>query len=471
MIGLVAGTVPLPLSEVWAGLWHAHWTGAAIVRDLRAPRVLLAFLVGGSLGICGAALQAMIRNPLAEPYLLGLSSGAGLGAVIAIATRAAGPWAVPVAAFVGALAAVALVYRLSLVAGRRLDPHVLLLSGVVVGSFAGALMSAIMVLSDAPGVRNAFLWLLGGFGAASWQALAVFAAYAAIPVVILFYHARSLDLIALGDEPAHHLGAEVDRMRRVVYVCTALLTAASVATCGIIGFVGLVVPHAVRTSFRPLHRTLLPLVFLAGGCFLVLADVVSRTVGSTARAAGGGDHRAGRGAAVRPAASADARVILEARSGSVRYRHDRPLALDGVSCAVAARRAGGGGGSQRQRKDHAGSRTPGAGPAGRRVGAGGWASGSELVPPRTGANHRRRRAAGRNGVPAERGGDGDARPLRPSRRAGRTGRAGSRGGPVPRWSAAISSIWPSGRSILSPAASGSGCGWPARWPRSRERWC
>lgn len=277
LIGLSAGAVALPLSDVWQGLWHADAAAAPIVRELRAPRVVLAFLVGGSLGMCGAALQAMIRNPLAEPYLLGLSSGAGLGAVIAIATRAAGPWAIPVAAFLGAICAVALVYRLSLVTGRRLDPHVLLLSGVVVGAFAGALMSAIMVLSDAPGVRNAFLWLLGGFGSASWQALAVFAAYASVPIALLLFHARSLDLIALGDEPAHHLGAEVDRIRRSVYLCTALLTAASVATCGIIGFVGLVVPHAVRTTFRPLHRGLLPLVFLVGGCFLVLADVVSRT--------------------------------------------------------------------------------------------------------------------------------------------------------------------------------------------------
>ena len=277
LVGLSAGAVPLPIGVVWAGLWHSGSEASAIVRDLRAPRVMLAFLVGGSLGICGAALQAMIRNPLAEPYLLGLSSGAGLGAVIAIATRAGGAWAVPVAAFIGALLAVALVYRLSLVSGRRLDPHVLLLSGVVVGAFAGALMSAVMVLSDAPGVRNAFLWLLGGFGAASWRALAVFTVYAAVPVVLLFYHARSLDLIALGDEPAHHLGADVDRLRQMVYLCTALLTAASVATCGIIGFVGLVVPHAVRTVFRPLHRTLLPVVFLVGGCFLVLADVVSRT--------------------------------------------------------------------------------------------------------------------------------------------------------------------------------------------------
>jgi iron complex transport system permease protein len=198
--------------------------------------------------------------------------------VIAIATRAAGTWAIPVAAFVGAIAAVALVYRLSLVAGRRLDPRVLLLSGVVVGSFAGALMSAIIVLSPSAGIRNAFLWLLGGFGSASWQALAVFAAYAAAPLALIWFSARNLDLIALGEEPAHHLGADVDRTRRLVYGATALLTAASVAACGIIGFVGLVVPHAVRTLARPIHRTLLPLVFVAGGGFLVLSDVVSRTV-------------------------------------------------------------------------------------------------------------------------------------------------------------------------------------------------
>ncbi|HEY9507472.1 MAG TPA: iron ABC transporter permease, partial [Gemmatimonadales bacterium] len=252
-LGLVAGTVPLGPGEVWRGLWSADAPASVIVRELRVPRVLLAFLVGGSLAVCGAALQAMIRNPLAEPYLLGLSGGAGLGAVIALASRAAGPWSVPVAAFAGALAAIGLVYRLSVVAGRRLDPRILLLSGVVVGAFAGALMSAIIVLSDAPTVRNAFLWLLGGFGAASWQALAVFAAYAVLPLAAIGLSARDLDLVALGEEPAHHLGTDVERVRRLVYLCTALLTAASGAVCGIIGFVGLVVPHAVRTLARPLH--------------------------------------------------------------------------------------------------------------------------------------------------------------------------------------------------------------------------
>jgi cobalamin transport system permease protein len=277
-IGLAAGTVDLAPAQVWAAIWQPEGQAAAIVRELRAPRVLLAFLVGGSLGVSGAALQAMIRNPLAEPYLLGLSGGAGLGAVTAIATRLAGPWAVPVAAFAGALGAVALVYRLSLVAGRRLDPRVLLLSGVVVGSFAGALMSAIIVVSDTATTRNAFLWLLGGFGGSSWQALAVFAAYAVVPLAVIALHARALDLVALGEEPAHYLGADVERTRRLVYLATALLTAASVATCGIIGFVGLVVPHAVRSVSRPVHRALLPAVFLTGGCFLVLSDVVSRTV-------------------------------------------------------------------------------------------------------------------------------------------------------------------------------------------------
>ncbi|HEU5040747.1 MAG TPA: iron ABC transporter permease [Gemmatimonadales bacterium] len=275
--GLAVGSVPLGPREVLAGLLDPRAPSALVVRELRAPRVILAFLVGGSLGVSGAALQALIRNPLAEPFLLGLSSGAGLGAVAALALGVGGSWGVPVAAFGGALAAVALVYRLSLVAGRRLDPRVLLLAGVVVGSFAGALMSAILVVSPAAGIRNAFLWLLGGFGAASWQGVAIFGAYAVVPLALVGLSARALDLLALGEESAHHLGAPVDRTRRTVYLCTALLTAASVATCGIIGFVGLVVPHAVRVVARPLHRTLLPAVFLVGGAFMVLADVVART--------------------------------------------------------------------------------------------------------------------------------------------------------------------------------------------------
>ncbi len=277
-IGLSAGAVSLSPSELWQGLVNPAAPAADILRSLRVPRVLLAFAVGGSLGLSGAALQALVRNPLAEPYLLGLSGGAGLGAVVAIGLRIPSAWAIPVAAFAGAMAAVALVYRLSLVEGRRLDPRVLLLAGVVVGAFATALMSAIIVLSDAVQLRNAFLWLLGGFSAASWQSLAIFMAYSAVPAGLLFLSGRSLDLLVLGDDTAHHLGADVDRTRVLVYVTTALLTAAAVATCGIIGFVGLVVPHAVRRVWGPIHRTLLPIVFVASGGFLVLADALARTV-------------------------------------------------------------------------------------------------------------------------------------------------------------------------------------------------
>jgi len=277
-IGIAVGSVRLSPDEVWAGLLRGDAPASAIVRELRVPRVLLAFLVGGGLGLTGAALQALVRNPLADPYLLGLSGGAGLGAVLAIAAGTGSAWAVPASAFAGALAAVALVYRLSVVGGKRLDPRVLLLAGVVVGAFAAAVMSAIIVLSDAPQLRNAFLWLLGGFSAASWDSLRLFAVYAVLPLGVLLLSARALDLLALGEETAMHLGADVERVRRRVYLAASLLTAASVATCGIIGFVGLVVPHAVRRLWSPLHRALMPGAFLAGGTFLVLADAAARSI-------------------------------------------------------------------------------------------------------------------------------------------------------------------------------------------------
>lgn len=271
------GSVPLAFDELAAALRSSDAPSAAIVRTLRVPRVLLAFAVGGSLAVSGAALQALVRNPLADPYLLGLSGGAGLGAVIAIALALEWAWAIPAAAAIGSLAAVALVYRLSLAAGGRLDSRVLILAGVVVGSFAAALMSAIMALSTEAELRNAFLWLLGGFGGASWATLSVFSAYAVVPVATLLLTARTLDLLTLGEETAQHLGADLTRTKRLIYVTTSLLVAASVAVAGIIGFVGLVVPHAARRLWTPLHRPLLPLVFLLGGAFLVLADLLART--------------------------------------------------------------------------------------------------------------------------------------------------------------------------------------------------
>jgi iron complex transport system permease protein len=277
LAGLALGAVPLAPRAVLAALLSPDAPHSAIVRQLRAPRVALAFIVGGGLGVCGAALQALVRNPLADPYLLGISGGAGLGAVVAIALGLGSAWGIPAAAFVGGLGAVGLVYRLSAVAGRRLDPHILVLSGVVVSAFTGALITAVLTLSPAEQLRNAFLWLLGGFSAASWRTVLVFAVYAALPLLLLFGSARALDLLSLGEEPAQSLGLDAERARRVVYLSTSLLTAASVAVCGIVGFVGLVAPHALRGILGPLHRRLLPSVFLASGAFLVLADAAART--------------------------------------------------------------------------------------------------------------------------------------------------------------------------------------------------
>ncbi len=281
IVGLAAvalGPASLGVSDVWRGLLgSADGPTVTIVRDLRLPRVLLAFLVGGALSVTGAALQALVRNPLADPYLLGLSGGAGLGAVTAMALNLASPWAVPVAALLGAVAAILLVYRVALVTGSVLDTRVLLLGGVVVGAFAASVMGAIMALSPAPEVRNALMWLLGSFGRASWQAVLIFAAYAVVPLTVLYALARALDLLALGEEPAQFLGADVERAKRHLYLTASALTAVAVSFAGIIGFVGLVVPHAVRLTWARLHRSLLPAAFLVGGALVVIADALART--------------------------------------------------------------------------------------------------------------------------------------------------------------------------------------------------
>lgn len=275
---LTVGAVPLTPGTAWSALvGQGDATTVIIVRDLRLPRVLLAFLVGGGLAVTGAALQALVRNPLADPYLLGLSNGAGLGAVIAIAFGVAGMWAVPIAALIGAVVAIVLVYRIAIVTGSVLDTRVLLLGGVVVGAFATAIMGAIMAISEANEVRTALLWILGSFSGASWQRVTVFATYTAVPLGILFVLARPLDLLALGEEPAQFLGTNVEGTKRRLYLAASALTAAAVAVSGVIGFVGLVVPHAVRIVWGHTHQTLLPAAFLLGGTLMVVADAVART--------------------------------------------------------------------------------------------------------------------------------------------------------------------------------------------------
>jgi iron complex transport system permease protein len=264
---VLLGPTHIPLGELGS---------SEIVRSLRLPRALLALLVGGALGLSGAALQALVRNPLADPLLLGLSGGAGLGAVLAIAFRVGGVWALPLAAFAGALAAMVLVYRVGLAGDAQTDARVLILSGVAVGAFAGALTTAIVSLASATELRNAFLWLWGGLSGASWDAVAVLLVYLPLPIVLLLAAARPLDLLALGEEPASYLGADVAPLKRRVFVAASLLTAAAVAVSGVIGFVGLIVPHAMRLLFGHSHRALLPAAFLGGGILLLVADTTAR---------------------------------------------------------------------------------------------------------------------------------------------------------------------------------------------------
>lgn len=266
---IVLGPAAVPFTELLR---------SDIVWNLRAPRAVLAFVVGGALGVAGAGLQALVRNPLADPFLLGLSGGAGLGAVLAIALHVSGPWALPIAAFIGALAALVLVYRLGLIGGAALDPRILLLGGVAVGAFAAAITTAIVALADAAELRNAFLWLWGGLSSASWNAVLVVALYAPLPLAVLLAASRSLDLLALGEESAGYLGADVEAVKRRVYLAASLLTAAAVAVSGVIGFVGLVVPHIARLVWGHRHRALLPAAFVGGGALLAVADTLARTV-------------------------------------------------------------------------------------------------------------------------------------------------------------------------------------------------
>src|SRR5207244_10026480 len=176
-VALLASVMLGPAAVPLAQLAHSD-----IVWNLRAPRAVLAFLVGGSLGVAGAALQALVRNPLADPFLLGLSGGAGLGAVLAIALHVSGPWALPIAAFAGALAALGLVYRLGLIGGASLDPRILLLGGVAIGAFAAAIRTAIVLPADGAELRHAALWLLGGLAGAFLDSLLLGASYPPIPL-------------------------------------------------------------------------------------------------------------------------------------------------------------------------------------------------------------------------------------------------------------------------------------------------
>jgi iron complex transport system permease protein len=283
--GIALGAVYVPPADVLRAIGRAlTGSGAglsdAVIIDLRLPRVLLAALVGASLALAGVLYQALFRNPLADPYILGVSSGAGLGATIALvaggATYVGRAVGVPAGAFAGALLTMLLVVRLASRRGR-LDPLSLLLAGVAVSYTLAALTSFIMV-SARESMASVVFWMMGGLSGASWERVAILAIMFTLGLIVPALYSRELDLMLLGDERAAHLGVAVERLKLIVLASASLVVAGAVSVSGLIGFVGLMTPHMARLVLGPDHRLLIPASTLAGAVVLVLADLLARLV-------------------------------------------------------------------------------------------------------------------------------------------------------------------------------------------------
>lgn len=289
-IGVAAGSVPLPLPSVLASLLSAVGlpfpaasplgpSGEAILWSARLPRVLLAALVGGGLAVVGAALQSVFRNPMADAGLLGVGSGAALGAVLAVKLGWASQvfLALPLAAFGGALITVLAIYLLAHTSGRP-SLHGLLLTGIAVSAVAGAGTSLLLVATEEFRVKTVLFWLAGGLEGRSWPHLKLAAAFIVAGVLALVLLARLLDLLSLGEEEAASLGLHVHAARLTVLGLAALIAGAATAAAGSVPFVGLVAPHALRPLVGPRGRHLLPAAFLGGALLVVVADLAARTL-------------------------------------------------------------------------------------------------------------------------------------------------------------------------------------------------
>jgi iron complex transport system permease protein len=252
---------------------------ATILFELRIPRVLLGMLVGSALAAAGALFQALFRNPMADPAIIGVSSGAALGAIVAILLGGGvllGGLAVPIAGFAGAFAVALLVYRLGRI-GPAVQVGTLLLAGIAVAAIVSAVISLIMSYSGEQ-IRSIYFWLLGGLAGRGWGSLAAVAPLVAIGLGLTLFGVRDLNAMALGEERAGQLGVEVERFKRRTLATGALLAAAAVSVAGVIGFVGLMTPHILRLVLGADHRRLLPAAVLGGATFMVLADLAARTL-------------------------------------------------------------------------------------------------------------------------------------------------------------------------------------------------
>lgn len=286
-LGIVAsvqiGSVPIAARDIPAALGGGRGvdeTTRTIVLSLRLPRIVLAVVVGAGLAAAGTVFQGLFRNPMADPYIIGVSAGAALGATVAIVSgwtfAVAGLSAATLLAFAGALGVTLLVYRLAWARGEVAVEH-LLLAGVAVGAFLGAVISALQLFGG-ESLQQVIFWLMGGFSGRTWEHVLLAAPYIAAGYLIARLLARDLNLLVMGDETAQSLGVPVARSRTLLIIAGALMAAAAVAVSGLIGFVGLIVPHLVRLLAGPDHRRLLPAAVLAGGFALLLADTLARSM-------------------------------------------------------------------------------------------------------------------------------------------------------------------------------------------------
>jgi iron complex transport system permease protein len=285
LLAIRIGAVGLDTREVVRAVFgEGDARTLAIVRGLRAPRVVLAALCGAALALSGTTFQALLRNPLADPFILGVSSGAATGSVAAVVLHldVIGAWVIPAAAFAGAALSVLLVLRVATVPGRVLDSRTLLLAGVIVGAFGNAAILLFLTFADVESFRSAVFWMMGSLAGSTWRSAALLGIPLAIGATVLFGLARSLDLLAVGEGTAAALGVRVERVKYLCFGLAALLASIAVAVSGVIGFVGLVVPHAVRLLWGSDHRVLVPCAALLGATFLILVDAVARSAASPA---------------------------------------------------------------------------------------------------------------------------------------------------------------------------------------------
>ncbi len=266
----------LPLVDM-APTWLS--TTETIILEIRLPRVILAALVGAALAIAGATYQGLFRNPLADPYLIGVAQGASLGAVIGFLLpfdwHGMGVGLIPVLAFTGALISVAVVYGLARV-GKTLPVTTLILAGVALGALWGSIVSY-LIISSGEKMHGIIFWLMGSFSLTQWSEVKVVLPYVVVGVVVILLYSRSLNVMQLDEEQAQQLGINVERLKLILLAAATLITAAAVSFVGTIGFVGIIIPHAVRLIWGPDYRFLLPLSVLSGAVFLILADLLART--------------------------------------------------------------------------------------------------------------------------------------------------------------------------------------------------